>query len=49
MTLNLNPIIYNATRHSGDCYPTYTVRFGENDIAKKQRLNAATGAYADVV
>lgn len=48
VTLNLNPIIYNATRHTGDGYPTYTVRFGENDITKKQRLNASTGKYADV-
>lgn len=48
ITLNLNPQIYNAARYSGDGYPQYTVRFGENDPTKKQRLNATTGAYADV-
>lgn len=48
VTLALNPIIYNASRHSSDGYPQYTVRFGENDITKKQRLNVTTGAYADV-
>lgn len=49
VTLALNPIIYNATRHSADGYPQYTVRFGENDPTKKQRLNASTGEYADVL
>lgn len=48
VTLNLNPIIYNASIHSSDGYPAYTVRFGENDLTKKQRLNASTGKYADV-
>ena len=48
VTLNLHPIIYNAARHSGDGYPTYTARLGENNTAKKQRLNASTGAYDDV-
>lgn len=48
ITLNLNPQIYNAAKHSTDGYPQYTVRFGENDPTKKQRLNATTGAYADV-
>lgn len=49
VTLALNPIIYNATRHSADGYPQYTVRFGENDLTKKQRLNTTSGEYADVV
>ena len=48
VTLALNPIIYNAARHSEDGYPQYTVRFGENDTTKKQRLNTSTGEYADV-
>lgn len=48
VTLALNPIIYNASRHSADGYPQYTVRMGENDPTKKQRLNTSTGAYADV-
>lgn len=49
VTLALNPIIYNAARHSTDGYPQYTVRFGENDPTKKQRLNTTSGDYADVV
>lgn len=48
ITLQLNPQIYNAAKHSSDGYPAYTVRFGENDITKKQRLNVTSGAYADV-
>ena len=49
VTLALNPIIYNAARHSADGYPQYTVRFGENNTTKKQRLNTTSGEYADVV
>lgn len=49
VTLALNPIIYNAARHSADGYPQYTVRFGENNPTKKQRLNTTSGEYADVV
>lgn len=45
VTLALNPIIYNAGRHSSDGYPAYTVRFGVEDTANKTRLNASTGAY----
>lgn len=48
VTLQLNPIIYSATRHSSDGYPAYTARLGENDTTKKQRLNAQTGVYVDV-
>lgn len=49
VTLNLHPIIYNATNHSGDGYGAYTIRFGEYDPTKKTRLNATTGVYDDVV
>lgn len=49
VTLNLHPIIYNAKNHASDGYGAYTVRFGENDITKKTRLNATTGVYNDVV
>ena len=49
VTLALNPIIYNSARHSADGYPQYTVRFGENNTTKKQRLNTTSGEYADVV
>ena len=48
LTLNLNPQIYNSAKHSADGYPQYTVRFGENDPTKKQRLNVTSGVYADV-
>lgn len=46
-TLQLNPIIYNAGRHSGDGYAAYTVRLGEYDPTKKMRLNATTGVYSE--
>lgn len=45
VTLNLHPIIYNASLHSGDGYGAYTIRFGEYDTAEKKRLNVATGVY----
>lgn len=48
ITLNLHPIVYNTTLHGNDGYPAYSVRFGENDLTKKQRLNALTGNYVDV-
>lgn len=48
LTLALNPQLYSASRYGSDGYPAYTVRFGENDPTKKQRLNASTGVYADV-
>lgn len=46
ITLNLHPIIYNATIHADDGYPAYSYRFGDNSITEKQRLNAATGEYS---
>lgn len=46
VTLNLHPIIYNATRHASDGYPAYSYRLGDYDTTKKQRLNASTGEYA---
>lgn len=45
VTLNLHPVVYNAAVHGSDGYPAYTVRFGENNVATKQRLNALTGNY----
>ena len=48
VTLNLNPIIYNATLHSTDGYPQYSYRMGDKDLTVKQRLNAVTGAYEAV-
>lgn len=48
VTLNLHPIIYNATTHAGDGYPAYSYRFGDNSLTQKQRLNAATGEYQSV-
>lgn len=47
-TLNLNPIIYNATLHANDGYEQKTIRLGEADTAVKKRLNAATGEYVAV-
>ena len=46
VTLNLHPIIYNATRHASDGYPAYSYRLGEYDTTAKKRLNASTGEYA---
>lgn len=48
ITLNLHPIIYNATTHANDGYPPYPYRFGDNSLTVKQRLNAATGEYLSV-
>lgn len=48
ITLALNPIIYNASEHSGDGYPAYTARMGVQNITKKTRLNPTTGDYDDV-
>lgn len=48
VTLQLNPIIYNASLHSADGYPQYSYRLGDQDLEKKTRLNAATGAYTEV-
>ena len=46
ITLNLNPIVYNSTLHTGDGYPQYSVRLGDYDLTTKMRLNAATGVYS---
>ena len=48
ITLQLHPIIYNAALHASDGYPQYSARLGEYDLTAKKRLNATTGAYADV-
>ena len=48
VTLNLHPIIYNATRHASDGYPAYSYRLGDYDTTAKKRLNASTGAYVAV-
>lgn len=48
VTLNLNPIIYNATLHSTDGYPQYSYRMGDKDLTVQKRLNAVTGLYEDV-
>lgn len=45
ITLNLNPIVYNAGLHSTDGYPQYSVRLGDYDLTAKKRLNATTGEY----
>ena len=48
ITLQLHPIIYNATLHASDGYPQYSARLGDYDLTAKKRLNATTGSYADV-
>ena len=48
VTLNLNPIIYNAALHSTDGYPAYSYRLGDKDLTVQKRLNAVTGQYVDV-
>ena len=48
ITLNLNPIIYNAALHSSDGFPQYSVRLGDYDLTTNKRLNATTGEYDDV-
>lgn len=48
VTIALNPQIYNATTMSGDGYPAYSYRFGDNSLTKNQRYNATSGEYADV-
>lgn len=48
VTLQLNPQIYNAARHSGDGYPARSYRFGVENITKKTRFDAATYDYVDV-
>ena len=48
ITLNLHPIIYNASLHSGDGYPQYSARLGDYDTTTKKRLDVTTGVYVDV-
>lgn len=48
VTLNLNPQIYNAARHSGDGYPARSYRFGVENLTKKTRFDTATYDYVDV-
>lgn len=48
VTLNLHPIIYNATLHANDGYSQYTIRMGDNSLTAKQRLNVTTGEYDNV-
>ena len=48
ITLNLHPIIYNATLHASDGYPQYSARLGEYDLTTKKRLNVTTGVYDTV-
>lgn len=48
VTLNLNPIIYNARTHEGDGFPDYTVKMGDNELTKMMRLNVTTGEYQEV-
>lgn len=48
VTLQLNPIIYNALTHEGDGYPPYTIRLGDQDLTQQTRLDVTTGQYKPV-
>ena len=48
VTLNLHPIIYNATLYADDGYEQYSYRLGDHDLTEKQRLNITTGEYVPV-
>lgn len=48
ITVNCNPIAYNPNTHSGDGYPQYTFRLGDNSLTEKQRLSVTTGKYDPV-
>ena len=47
ITLNLNPIIYNAKLHANDGYESYSFRLGAHDTTKNERLSVMTGKYAE--
>ena len=47
-SIALNPIIYNATKHGNDGYPTCSYRFGGYSTTKNMRLNPTTGEYVEV-
>lgn len=47
-SIALNPIIYNATKHSADGYPQYSYRFGGQSTTRNMRLNPLTGEYVEV-
>lgn len=48
ITIALNPQIYNSTTMSGDGYPAYSYKLGDNDLTANKRYNATTGQYAVV-
>lgn len=48
ITLQLNPVIYNASLHENDGLPHYDYRLGDYDTETKMRLNVATGEYEEV-
>lgn len=48
ITIALNPQIYNATTMSGDGYPAYSYKIGDNDLTTNKRYNATTGQYVEV-
>lgn len=45
ITLNLNPIIYNAKLHAGDGYEAYSFRLGAHSTTANERLDVLTGTY----
>jgi hypothetical protein len=47
VTIALNPQIYNSTTMSGDGYPAYSYKLGDNSTTANKRYNATSGEYAD--
>lgn len=45
VTINLHPIIYNASRHANDGFPECSYRLGDASLTEKLRFNATTGKW----
>lgn len=45
LSIALNPIIYNASKHSSDGYPQKSYRIGVENTAQETKLNPTTGEY----
>lgn len=47
VSINLNPIIYNPTLHSGDGYTQKSYNAGDNSLTQDKRFDFATGDYVN--
>lgn len=45
VTINLHPIIYNASRHANDGFPECSYRLGDASLTEKLRFNVTTGKW----